>query len=204
MDSNVDSERHRRAYSRRNYWEKRSDLMYYHYVEYIIRTIGRDAVSLIDVGTGNSPYLEWFDWIDEKVSVDLANPYRSSTVQGIEADITKVDIAQKFDICTCLQVLEHIEDARPFAERLFALGRTVVISVPFGWVKGTTKGHVHDPVTVEKLRDWTGRDPDYQLTVSEPFRKRNGDRLIAVYLEEGLDPAVVFDHSRRRSAKSPR
>jgi hypothetical protein len=36
-------------------------MLYYQYLQYIIRCIGHDAASVVDVGTGNVPYLEWFD-----------------------------------------------------------------------------------------------------------------------------------------------
>src|SRR6266542_1900821 len=66
------------------------------------------------------PYLEWFDWIPRKVSIDIHKPYRSPTVEGITADFLTFKPKQRFDICLCLQVVEHIPDARAFAQKLLA------------------------------------------------------------------------------------
>ena len=77
----------------------------------------------IDVGTGNSPYLEWFEWIDRRVSLDIANPYQSDAVTGVTGNVLDVELGQKFDLCTCLQVLEHVPDPGAFARRLFEIGK---------------------------------------------------------------------------------
>ena len=57
------------------YWRERSDMMYYKYLDYILRSVGKDAGGLIDVGSGSCPYLDWWDWIPERVSVDIRVPY---------------------------------------------------------------------------------------------------------------------------------
>ena len=46
------------GYSSGAYWRKRSDMMYYKFLDYILRSVGKDAGSLIDVGSGNCPYLD--------------------------------------------------------------------------------------------------------------------------------------------------
>lgn len=168
-------------YASGQYWETRADLMYYRYIEVILRTVARDADSLIDVGTGNSGYMEWFDWIDERLSVDIGTPYSSENVEGRVCDILKTDFGRRFDVCTCFQVLEHVPEADRFARRLLELGETVVVSVPFKWPEGKTRGHRHDPVDREKLRRWMGRAANYDIVVREPFTGAKGRRLIAVY-----------------------
>ena len=45
------------TYENGTYWEKRMDMLYYQYVDYIIRTLGHDAQSIIDIGTAGCPYL---------------------------------------------------------------------------------------------------------------------------------------------------
>ncbi len=178
------SRRTHRSYVSGRYWASRSDLLYYRYVDYILRTVARDARSLIDVGTGGCPYLEWFDWIPERVSFDLEEPYRSEAVRGIAGDILTHDLDRRFDVCTCLQVLEHVPDAVPFARRLQRIARLVIVSVPYGWPEGATKTHVHDPVDEAKLTAWMGREPNYAIVVREPFRARKDQRLIALYDED--------------------
>lgn len=172
------------AYASGSYWAKRSDMLYYRYVDFIVRTVAAEADSLIDVGTGGCPYLEWFDWIPERVSFDLRHPYRSETVTGVAGDLLTHRFERRFDVCTCLQVLEHVPDAAPFAQRLQEIARRVIVSVPLNWPAGATVGHVHDPVTEEKLQGWMGRAPNYAIAVREPFQGRKGQRLIAIYDED--------------------
>ncbi len=174
------------GYETGRYWRKRSDLIYYRYIEYIMRVVARDVTSMVDVGSGNSPYLEWFDWIGDKRSVDIRVPYSSDTVQGIKGDIHDLRFDKTFDLCTCFQVLEHVPDAARFARRLQELAKTVIVSVPHKWPENSTKGHVHDPVTYDKLTTWMGREANYKIIAREPFRHQKHERLIAVY---DADPA---------------
>ncbi len=163
------------------YWRERSDMMYYKYIDYIVRVAGSRAQSILDVGSGNSPYLEWFDWIQEKVSIDIRAPYSSPRVQAVTANILDHKFSKKFDICMCLQVLEHVEDPKPFARRLFELGDSVIISIPYEWPPGTP-GHVNDPVDEAMLNAWTGRTPNAKVTVQEIFSPgRKSRRMICVY-----------------------
>ena len=199
--ANAMSSEERERYTSGSYWNDRFDLMYYRYVDFIVRTVGRDAGSLIDVGTGNCPYLEWFDWIQRRVSVDIVPPYSSDTVEGIRGNIHDIKFDDKFDVCLCLQVLEHVTDAKSFARRLAEIGRTVVISVPYNWPEGQTEGHVHDPVDLDKLSDWVGRRPNYHITVQEPFRTKKHERLIAVY---DADKSRRFNVKDVRLRQSPR
>lgn len=171
------------------YWRNRSDLLYYQYFRYIMRVIATEAESVIDVGTGNTPYLEWFDWIPKRVSVDMRVPYKSDTVQGIVGDIHELEFPERFDICTCMQVLEHVPDVEPFAKRLLELGKLFLISVPYKWPEGTPD-HVHDPVDEVKLKAWFGRSPNYKLVVKEPFGTKKGNRLFAIY--DPSDPERRF------------
>lgn len=167
----------------------------------MVRTLAPDASSLIDVGTGNCPYLEWFSWIDRKVSVDKGIPYRSRNVEGIQGDIHQLHFDEKFDICVCLQVLEHVPDAGAFAKRLLELGDIAVISVPLNWPEASTDGHVHDPVDLEKLVCWTGRAPNYHIEVTEPFRHKKAKRLIAVF--DTRDPGRRFSERDVKKRRLP-
>ncbi|MDG2341096.1 MAG: hypothetical protein P8L32_07875 [Paracoccaceae bacterium] len=167
------------TYENGTYWEKRMDMLYYQYVDYIIRTLGHDAQSIIDIGTAGCPYLEWFDWIPEKISFDMAKPYESENVSGIQADFMDFDFDKKYDVLTCLQVLEHVPDVVPFARRLLEIANTVIISVPYMWSETAVGDHIHDPIDRKKIRKWMGRKPNYGIVVQEPFRTPR--RWIGVY-----------------------
>jgi hypothetical protein len=182
------------------YWRRRSDMLYYQYFSYIVRCIGPDAASMVDVGSGNAPYLEWFDWIPRRVSVDLEVPYRSERVEGIAGDIRSLRFDEVFDICSCMQVLEHVPEPAPFSRRLMELGRMVLVSVPYKWPEGSNPGHVNDPVDLEKVAGWFGRKPNYHLVVREPFAGRKGARMFALY--DVADPARKFG-SKLRNKRRP-
>jgi len=191
------------GYQTGSYWRKRRDLIYYHYFHFMIRCIGPEAQSLIDVGSGNAPYLDWFDWIPERVSVDLQVPYSSAAVRGLKGNIHDLAFDQPFDICTCMQVLEHVPDAGAFAKRLMEIGRLVLVSVPYQWPAGS-KHHVHDPVDLKKMASWFGREPNYHLIVREPFATKSGARLFALY--DVADPGRKYGsdvRKARRAAKYP-
>jgi hypothetical protein len=168
-----------RVYETGNYWRDRSDMMYYRYLEFIIRTVARDAGSMIDVGTGGARYLEWFDWIGERVSFDRHPPPEGNGITPVEGDFMTHSFDRRYEVATCLQVLEHVPEPGPFLQKLFSISDLTVISVPYRWPAGKVADHVNDPVTDEKLAAWAGRAPNYRVVVTEPFRAPR--RLIAVY-----------------------
>lgn len=169
------------SYYAEEYWRKRSDMLYYRAIDYIIRVVGHGARSMVDVGSGNCPYLEWWSWIEQRVSVDIRAPYSSDAVQSVVGNILEWQPEQTFDVCSCFQVLEHVDDPTPFTRRLFELGKVVVISVPYKWPEGRTRGHVQDPVDRDKLKAWAGRSPNFSMVVAEPFGSVKHERLIAAY-----------------------
>ena len=77
---------------RQSYWDRRADSLYLQYVFFLARVVGRDAGSVIDVGSNDCPYLEWLDWIPRKVSVDIDAPYRSATVEAHKGDFLDLDL----------------------------------------------------------------------------------------------------------------
>jgi predicted O-methyltransferase YrrM len=164
-----------------SYWETRKNFVYLQHISALVRFIGRHANSLIDVGTNGCPYLEWFDWIPRRVSVDRDNPYQSATVEGINADFLSLDFQEKFDLCLCLQVLEHIPEVVPFARRLLAISNKVLVSVPYLWPENSEEGHVHDPVDETKVASWFGRAPDFYMLSAELQEHAKSRRLICYY-----------------------
>jgi hypothetical protein len=170
----------------KGYWRKRQGMIYYRYLDVIVRGVATDCKSMIDVGARNTPLIENFEWVDERVTLDVRAPYNSARVRGIEMDFLQFKPEKQFDIALCCQVLEHIPDAGAFARHLFEVGKRVLISVPYLWPEGGTKNHIHDPVDMEKLARWTGREPAYHIIVQEPLSlSAKSRRLIAYYPAPG-------------------
>ncbi len=179
------------------YWRTRFDLLYYQYVYFICRVVGREATTALDVGSRGIPTLEWVSWADERVSVDLEFPYTSEQVRGVKADFLSFAAERRFDLVTCLQVLEHVPDAQRFARKLLEVSRHLVVSVPHNW-RGKVPGHVHDPVDLEKLCGWMGRSPNFHIVVTEPFLNRNNERLIAYFDVEDPSRTVSIEERKAR------
>ena len=152
------------------------------------RVIGRDAKSVLDVGSKKCEYLEWLDWVPNRMSIDLKNPYSSSSVKGIEGDFFGQTFEEKFDLVLCLQVLEHVHDVTTFSQKLLNSGRRLIVSVPYKWNSKWVESHIHDPVDEEKLKQWFGRDPNAYYVVKEPFTKAR--RLVAYYDTEDVSKVV--------------
>ena len=173
------------------YWSRRSSMMYYKYIDVLVKAFAYQAESIIDIGSANTRYIESFDWIPHKFTLDIKNPYRSPNVTAIETDFLTYAPEQKFDFVICLQVLEHIPQVEEFARKLFTLAERVLISVPYMWPKGSDPTHIHDPVDEEKIKQWTNREPSYSIIVEEPLRipsKGISRRLLCYYgPEENID-----------------
>ncbi len=163
---------------RASYWDVRRELIYYRTLANFVRIIGDSAESLIDVGSANCKYLEWFDWIPDRVSLDLMYPTKGKGIRSLKEDFFSWRPDKKYDVVLCSQVLEHVEDAGRFARKLLEIGHLVLISVPHMWPKGSVKSHIHDPVSQELVDEWFGRKPTYTLKVCEVFGE---ERLFCFY-----------------------
>lgn len=175
-----------KGYVTGSYWRKRKDLIYYHYFHFMIRCIGVEAKSIIDVGSGNAPISTGSTGSPRRCRW-TSSPYSSDQVRGIAGNIHDLKFDKRFDICTCMQVLEHVPEAGAFARRLMELGKVVVASVPYQWPENANKHHVHDPVDLKKVVRWFGREPNYHLVVREPFARKNGARLFTIFDVENPD-----------------
>jgi hypothetical protein len=167
----------------RDYWARRQDLLYYQVVRIVAQGLARDATSVIDIGSWNTPTLDWFPDVPARTSLDLRTPYRAEGVTSVAADFLTWTPDRTYDLALCLQVLEHVKDARGFAQKLLEVANAVVISVPYRWPETRNKYHVHDPVTIDKLRSWFGRAPSYAFLVPEPTS--GIERLVCVFDAKG-------------------
>jgi hypothetical protein len=124
--------------------------------------------------------IEDFDWIEDRSTLDYSDPYSSERVKGISADFFEFDPPRHYDLALCLQVLEHVQDAVSFAQKLFQIADRVMITVPYKWRAGADKWHVQDPVDFNKLHSWTGREP----LISAVIQERTGSRRILAYYRQ--------------------
>jgi hypothetical protein len=168
------------------YWRSRGDLHYYREVIRLARVHAPEGGAVIDVGAHETKVLADLPWFTRRVALDRGEISVKPGVEVVRANFLKYTPERPFDLVLCLQVLEHIKDPPPFAQRLFATGRTVILSVPYRWPKGKCKWHVQDPVDEAKLLAWTGREPDESTIVRD-----DAARLIAVYRGDSKHRAVV-------------
>ena len=153
-----------------HYWSERQHSVYMQHIMALASFIGRDAKSIIDVGSNGCPYLSWFPWIDSRTSIDLNKPFAADGITSIKMNLFEYEPDSSFDLCLCLQVLEHIPDAQAFARKLLSLSPKVLISVPYRWPispQTAAMGHIHDPVDDDKIVSWFGREPDFRLISTE-------------------------------------
>jgi hypothetical protein len=182
------------------YWERRRDLLYYQVARILATGLATDADSVLDVGSHGAPYLEWFEDVPHRTSLDLVEPYRAPGIESITSDFLTWVPDRRYDLVMCFQVLEHVPDARSFARKLLATGRIIVISVPYRWRAGASRNHVQDPVTMRKLVGWFGRRPDFTQLVREP--KQGTERLVCVF-DEQPRPWTSLAHRKRKRRFRP-
>jgi 2-polyprenyl-3-methyl-5-hydroxy-6-metoxy-1,4-benzoquinol methylase len=137
----------------------------------------KNCNSIIDVGSGNTPILENF-MVKKKVSIDIRKPYVAEDVISIKKDFLQYNSDEKFDVCLCLQTLEHVKDVKEFSKKLLNISKILIISVPYKWKEGHCKYHINDPVDEDKLFSWFLKNPMYSEIVKEENKIK---RIINIY-----------------------
>ena len=191
------------------YWARRQQYVYYYVVRQLTEGLGKNAASMLDVGSAATPFLDWFAHIPERASLDLSFPYDGPGVTPITTDFLKWEPGRRFDVVTCLQVLEHVPRADLFAQKLLAVGEIVVVSVPFEWEKGRTGRTSTIRSREEKTRGWFGRKPNFEYVCHEVVPE--SPRLVQVYDRSGIRWRTSWSvrdvgakHAKRKSAAPPR
>jgi hypothetical protein len=162
-----------------SYWKARRGLIYLYAARAICRKYGGNPLSVIDIGSNQTPTLEWHrSTATRLVSLDLRRPYVAAGVESMTRDFLELEPSERFDLATCFQVLEHVPHPTAFAQKLLQISSTTIVSVPYRWAAGMCKHHIHDPVDGKKMQGWFGRKPSYSYVARE-LNKR--ERLIQVY-----------------------
>lgn len=165
-----------------NYAELRKELLYYKVIRQILYILSKNSKSIIDVGSNGVDLISDLP-LSRKVSICLSNPVSLSGVEGIKINFFDYKSSELFDIVACFQVIEHIEDAYTFTQKLFETGKIVLISLPYKWPNGLCKYHCQDPVDEKKIYSWTKRKPDYTWICQENNR---ASRIICLYCSDSV------------------
>jgi hypothetical protein len=147
------------------YWEERKHLKYYQHVRKLIED--SNGSSILDVGSSGTPVASWGTFL-MRSSLNLWKVPDIEGIDSIVANFLTWEPDRPYDIVTCLKVLEHIvdEEVSDFAQKLLEVAqKKVIMSVPWHWPKGSCVHHEQDPVTMEKVVAWFGREPDSASTI---------------------------------------
>ncbi len=171
-----------------SYAERRRGRRYYKYIKSLLSFACTNAESIIDVGSNGVDLLSVCP-CKYKVSLDVENPLVKDGVISIREDFLDwKPTRQLFDVVTCFQVLEHIDDDKimAFVGKLKKLGKVLMVSVPYRWPHGKCEDHVQDPIDIDKLEKWFGQRPVFANVVVDD----SAARLIAIYVNAELTSLV--------------
>jgi hypothetical protein len=183
----------------RTYWQKRRERNkgYYKQVVDYARTYAPHAQSSLDVGNYGCEYVYEFDWIARRCVLDIRDEMFAldERIEKIRADFLTWRPPRRYDLVTCLQVLEHFHDPLPFIQKLREVQQgALIISLPYMWPDDRTADHKHDPIDLEKIHRWLGSKSTAETIVTE----ENGtQRWMGVYLrnEAVISAPAAFSQS---------
>ena len=162
---------------RLGYWQARKHMLYYRAVQQYVAVAGYNARTIIDIGSASAEYINWMDWIPERTILDHSIPAPPPGVTAIQSDFYAFNPPKLYDVALCCQVLEHVAEPRLFCNKLKAICKHLIVTVPYKWL-GKAPGHINDPVDEEKLFGWMRLTPNASQVIYEPFRE---GRLISYY-----------------------
>lgn len=134
-------------------WEMRQHLKYYQAVRDILTELGA-RYSIIDVGSWDTPVVTWGDF-KYRMQIDK-KPCRVEYkgVDYVQKDWLKAVVSA--DVITCLQVIEHVERPDVFLNKILLSCNIAIVSLPFQWEAGACKAHLHDPINLAVIEEWSG------------------------------------------------
>jgi SAM-dependent methyltransferase len=174
---------------RLNYWKRRKELSYYKKIVDICSEIliNNENYSIIDFGCRNTEII--FDLkCNKKFLLDKNNSYnekqkkniKEKNINFLEQSIYDIKFENEFDICLCLQVIEHLENPEKAFQLIHkASKRYTIISLPYKWETGNPKGHRHININEQVIKKWTGIEPDESFIIED-----DKDRIINIYIKK--------------------
>jgi hypothetical protein len=150
--------------------------------EYITTVIAKvngyeNCTSVMDVGGGPVGVLFQLPKYKTRILVDPCNLlFFGGDVKNltyIQEDFLTAHI-QPCDVVLCLQVIEHIEDKKKFAEKLYQhTQKYLIVSIPYMWDVGD---RIHDGLNETHINEWFPVLPTQ--TVLCPIKVTTTRRLI--------------------------
>ena len=176
-----------------SYIDTRKDYEYYKYARTILKMICREEDTICDVGSWRTDMISFLP-CKRKMTIDLREPFCNDYVEGIRRDYLTWN-AEKLDVITCFQVLEHIDDdhVEVFAHKLLRDAPIAVVSVPYLWPEGKCKEHLQDPIDAEKLVGWFGKMPVFLRKITEKNTSTCRSRLFAIFIN-GVKSEIDMDY----------
>ena len=158
------------ASSRSKYWDMRKSQPLYTQTVELAREEAPFALTALDVGAYESPFLSRFDWIPTKVATDIqSRPQVWNDMKGIafiQGDFMQLKFGTIFDLVLCTQVVEHLPDdiVGNFVQKMTRYAKVLIVSTTYEMHKGTIEGHIQDPISEEEFRSWFENTPEGKLT----------------------------------------
>ena len=185
------------------YWRERMHFRYYKHLWCVVERYAGRANSVIDIGSALPPFVNLLGWTTNRTILgpyfagnvksggeDAIKLHRIETkfgVRAIEADFAEWQPPDEpYDLVICSQVVEHIADAQAFVRKLLALGRVVVLSVPYRWeaVQCEERGrkvdcHEHDDITLKTIMEWSA--PMRPIAYDVVREENEDERILCVF-----------------------
>jgi hypothetical protein len=168
----------------KSYWNRRRERnkAYYKQIVNYSREFAADAQTSLDVGNYGCEYVYELDWIPKRTVLDVIEDMFSldDRIEKIKADFLLWNPPHKYDLVTCLQVLEHFDDPMPFIDKLRQVqGNVLIVSLPYMWPTDHTPSHKHDPISLNTIHFWLGDNSVAETIITE----ENGtQRWMGVYV----------------------
>jgi len=162
------------------YWENRKNFLYYKKILEICSKIleVNDNYSIIDFGCFNTELIFNLK-CNHKFLLDKDNFYKEEqrkiiaekNITFIKKSIYDVEYENEFDICLCLQTLEHLDNPKKAFEIIHKSSRNyTIISLPYKWEE--FKYHIHHHIDEKVIKEWTNIDPIDSVIITDGKLKR--------------------------------
>ena len=180
------------------YWRERRHYAFYKHLHCVLKRYAASSKSALDVGSSIPPFLNALTWLEERTilgprfagnvrkgGAEMLAPARIEQKYGVTAILADflewVPPAgtRPYELVLCSEVVEHVPKPREFVRKLLAVGKLVVLSVPYKWAPSHDDAHhLNNRITRDKIASWAGRQPNaYDLVEEESGEQR----IICVY-----------------------